>query len=176
MHSTTVNSNLTSLYKGGKLNVIENILQHKSSCVDVRWTGPFLTGQIDLTTASNPEYITNFTCYPQVTEEFFAAMVGSDVQPAVALLGFVVDQGGDVFDAVKALHILPTFKVHRARLEHGTHVGIGNRRVTYDSRCKNKPIEKLMKRLAALLEVFSHSAVNNDELKLLQELKEELGT
>ena len=34
-------------------------------------------------------------------------------------------------------------------------------------------MEKLMKRLAALVGVFSHSAVNNDELKAIQKLQEE---
>ena len=34
-------------------------------------------------------------------------------------------------------------------------------------------MDKLMKMLAALVGVFSHSAVNNDELKAFQKLQEE---
>ena len=41
-------------------------------------------------------------------------------------------------------------------------------------RCKNKAMGELMKKLAACVGVFSHSAVNNDMLKELQKLQEDL--
>ena len=42
------------------------------------------------------------------------------------------------------------------------------------ARCKNKAIGELMKKLAACVGAFSHSAVNIDMLKELQKLKEDL--
>ena len=42
------------------------------------------------------------------------------------------------------------------------------------ARCKNKSIGELVKKLAACVGVFSHSAVNNDILKELQKLEKDL--
>ena len=42
------------------------------------------------------------------------------------------------------------------------------------ARCKNKSMGELMKKLAACVGVFSHSAVNNDILMELQELEQDL--
>ena len=42
------------------------------------------------------------------------------------------------------------------------------------ARCKNKAMGELMKKLAACVGVFSHSTVNNDMLKELQKLEEDL--
>ena len=41
-------------------------------------------------------------------------------------------------------------------------------------RCKNKAMDKLMKKLAARVGYISHPAVNNDMLKELQKLEEDL--
>lgn len=40
-------------------------------------------------------------------------------------------------------------------------------------KCENPGMEKLMKPLAVVVGVFSHSAVNNDELKEIQTLQED---
>ena len=42
------------------------------------------------------------------------------------------------------------------------------------ARCKNKAMGELMKKLAAYVGVFNHSAVNNDMLRELQKLEEDL--
>ena len=42
------------------------------------------------------------------------------------------------------------------------------------ARCKNKAMGELMKKLAACVGFISHSAVNNDMLKELQKLEEDL--
>ena len=42
------------------------------------------------------------------------------------------------------------------------------------ARCKNKATGELMKKLAACAGVFNHSTVNNDMLKELQKLEEDL--
>ena len=42
------------------------------------------------------------------------------------------------------------------------------------ARCKNKAMSELMKKLAPCVGVFRYSAVNNDMLKELQKLEEDL--
>jgi len=108
--------------------------------------------------------------YPQLTTEFFGELMGEDVEPKDVFLAFTVDQGGNVDNACKSLDV-DVLKCNAHRLNSVTMWALGvNGSV---NTCENPAMEKLMKRLAALVGVFSHSAVNNDELKAIQKLQEE---
>ena len=106
----------------------------------------------------------------QLTTEFFADMMGATVTPRGVFIAFTVDQGGNVVNACKNLGVA-VLKCNAHRLNSATMWALGvNGSV---NTCENPSMEKLMKRLAALVGVFSHSAVNNDELKDIQRLQEE---
>ena len=108
--------------------------------------------------------------YPQLTTEFFGELMGEDVEPKDVFLAFTVDQGGNVDNACQSLDV-DVLKCNAHRLNSVTMWAWGvNGSV---NTCENPAMEKLMKRLAALVVVFSHSAVNNDELKAIQKLQEE---
>ena len=85
-------------------------------------------------------------------------------------LAFTVDQGLNMVNAC-ALVEVPVILCNAHRLNSATiwSLGIGGSVNT----CKNPTMEKLMKKLAACVGVFRHSAVNNDELKEIQKLQEE---
>ena len=78
-----------------------------------------------------------------------------------------------MFNAIDYLGI-PVLKcpAHRVNTAVVWALGIAGSGAT----CKNKAVKKLMKRLAALVGVFTHSAVNNDQLKLLSALVYRRGT
>ena len=99
--------------------------------------------------------------------------MGPAVEPNELFLAFTVDQGGNVAKAVENLGI-PCLKCYAHRLNTAVMwaLGIGGS----GERKKNKPVEELLKKLAALVGVFSHSPVNNDRLRQLQELEESLST
>jgi len=96
-------------------------------------------------------------------------MMNEDVAPKDVFLAFTVNQGGNVVKACTRLGV-PVLKCNAHRLNSATMwaLGISGSKKT----CENPPMEKLMKKLAALVGVFSHSAVNNDELKDIQKLQE----
>jgi hypothetical protein len=97
-------------------------------------------------------------------------MMGAHVTPKDVFLAFTVDEGGNVVNACKLLGV-EVLKCNAHRLNSATMWALGvNGSV---STCENPDMEKLMKRLAALVGVWSHSAVNNDELKAIQRIQEE---
>ena len=82
-----------------------------------------------------------------------------------------MDQGGIVVIACGALGVeLIKYHCHRVNSVVLSSLGIWGAAV----RCKNKAMGELMKKLAACVGVFSHSAVNNDMLEELQKLQEGL--
>ena len=83
-------------------------------------------------------------------------------------IAFTVDQGANVVNAIEALGVIVVLCcAHRLNTVVVVWMlGIGGTKNT----CRNKPIEVLMRKLAACVGKFSHSAVNNSELKALQEL------
>ena len=96
--------------------------------------------------------------------------MGEDVEPKYVFLAFTVGQGGNVVNARKSLNI-DVLKCNADRLNSITMWALGvNGSV---NKCENPAMEKLMKRLAALVGVFSHSAINNDELKAIKKLQGE---
>jgi hypothetical protein len=106
----------------------------------------------------------------QLTTKFFADMMGENVQPKDVFLAFTVDQGGNVVNACRNLDV-EVLKCNAHRLNSVTMWALG---INGSIRTGENPaMEKLMKRLAAVVGVFSHSAVNNDELKDIQRLQEE---
>lgn len=108
--------------------------------------------------------------FMQLTTEFFADMMGENVQPKDVFLAFTVDQGGNVVNACRNLDV-EVLKCNAHRLNSVTMWALG---INGSIRTGENPaMEKLMKRLAAVVGVFSHSAVNNDELKDIQRLQEE---
>lgn len=107
----------------------------------------------------------------QLTREYFADFMGESVEPRDVFLAFTVDQGGNVVNACVALGV-PVIKCNCHRVNSAVlwALGIAGSPAT----CKNKAMGELMKKLAALVGVFSHSAVNNDMLKEIQRLEEDL--
>ena len=82
-----------------------------------------------------------------------------------------MDQGGNAVNACKALGVevikCNCHRVNSAVLWSLVISGAAARR-------KNKAMGELIKKMAACVGVFSHSAVNNDMLKELQKLEEDL--
>lgn len=97
--------------------------------------------------------------------------MGKSVEPADVYLAFTVDQGQNIVNACTALGV-PVVKCNCHRVNSAViwALGIAGSPAT----CKNKPMGELMKKLAALVGVFSHSAVNNDMLKEIQQLQTDL--
>ena len=97
----------------------------------------------------------------QLTAGFFA-------NPKEASLAVIVDQGGDV-NAFKSLNG-EVFKCNARRLSSVTMSASGlNGSINTP---ENLAIERLTRRLMALVGVFSHSAVNDDNLKNIENLQE----
>lgn len=84
-----------------------------------------------------------------------------------------MNQGGNVFKAVDDLRI-PVLECFAHRLNTAVVWALGL--AGPGSTRKNSAMEKIMTRLTALVDVFSYSAVNNDEPTLMQQLEEELST
>ena len=108
--------------------------------------------------------------YTQLTTEFFGGMMGEDVAPKDVFLAFTVDQGGNVVNACMMLGVA-VIKCNAHRLNSVTMWTLEIIRGSVKT-CENPGMEKLMKRLAAVVGLFSHSAVNNDELKDIQKLQD----
>lgn len=98
-------------------------------------------------------------------------MIGPSVQPHDVFLGFTVDQGKNIVNACTGLGVpVVECNCHRVNSAVLWALGIAGSATT----CKNKLMGDLMKKLAALVGVFSHSAVNNDMLKEIQRLEADL--
>ncbi|CAN0543987.1 unnamed protein product, partial [Laminaria digitata] len=91
--------------------------------------------------------------------------VGKDLTPKDVFICATVDQGGNVVNACKALG-LDTVKCRGHRVNTATMWALGLAGAT--SKCKNPDSKKLVGKGAALVGVFSHSAVNNDALRKVQ--------
>ena len=98
----------------------------------------------------------------QLTQEFFAGFMGKSVEPKDVFLAFTVDQGRNVVNACAALGVeVIKCNCHRVNSAVLWRLGIAGSATS----CKNKPMGALMKKLAACVGVWSHSAVDNDKLK-----------
>lgn len=107
----------------------------------------------------------------QLTLEYFSDIVGESVEPKDVFLAFTVDQGKNIVNACHALGVpVVECNCHRVNSAVLWALGIAGSATT----CKNKEMGDLMKKLAALVGVFSHSAVNNDMLKAIQRLQADL--
>ncbi|CAM9376708.1 unnamed protein product [Ascophyllum nodosum] len=106
------------------------------------------------------------------TREYFLGLMGNFVEPKDVFLAFTVDQGGNAVNACEALgvEVIKCNCPPRVNSVVLWSLGISGSA----ARCKNKGMGELTKKLAACVEVFSHSAVNNDMLKELQKLEEDL--
>ena len=103
----------------------------------------------------------------QITQEWFSKLVGDRVEPSDVFLAFTVDQGLNVVNAIEDLNVpVVVCNAHRLNTVVCWMLGI----VGSDKTCKNPVLEKNMKKLAACVGKFSHSAVNNSDLKTIQEL------
>ena len=82
-------------------------------------------------------------------------------------IAFTVDQGANVVNAIEGRGVIVVLCcAHRLNTAVAWMLGIGGTVNT----CRNKPMEVLMRKLAECVGKFSHLAVNNSELKALQEL------
>ena len=82
-----------------------------------------------------------------------------------------MDQGGNVVNACEALGV----EIIKCNCPHVNSTVLRNLGISgAAARCKNKAMGELMKKFAACVGVFSHSAVNNGMLKELQKLEEDL--
>lgn len=97
--------------------------------------------------------------------------MGENVEPIDVFLAFSVDQGANIINACEALGV-QVIRCNAHRLNTGTLWALGI--AGSANNIKNKEMGDLMKKLAACVGVFSHSAVNNDELKEIQKLQEDL--
>ena len=103
----------------------------------------------------------------QITQEWFSKLVGDRAEPSDVFLAFTVDQGLNVMNAIEALNIpVVVCNAHRLNTVVCWMPGIAGSNKT----CKNPVLEKNMKKLAACVGKFSYSAVNNSDLKTIQEL------
>ena len=103
----------------------------------------------------------------QITQEWFSKLVGDRVEPSDVFLAFTVDQGLNVMNAIEALNVpVVVCNAHRLNTVVYWMLGIAGS----DKTCKNSVVEKNTKKLAACVGKFSHSAVNNSDLKTIQEL------
>ena len=109
----------------------------------------------------------------QLTREYFLDFMGEFVEPKDGRLPRVYggSKGGNVVNACEALGVeVIKCNCHRVNSAVLWSLGISGSA----AHCKNKAMGELMKKLAACVGVFSHSAVNNDMLKELQKLEEDL--
>ena len=84
------------------------------------------------------------------------------MEPKDVFLAFTVDQGRNVVNACAALGVeVIKCNCHRVNSAVLWRLGIAGSATS----CKNKPMGALMKKLAACVGVWSHSAVDNDKLK-----------
>ena len=92
MSDTTFNSILSDVYTEVCDAVKENIKQHRQSCMDLGYHGPFLGAQLDLTTVANEDYITFSVSYiaegdatitrvSLATRAFPGTQTASDIEP-----------------------------------------------------------------------------------------------
>ncbi|CAB1103007.1 unnamed protein product [Ectocarpus sp. CCAP 1310/34] len=198
MAKSTFNQTLDELYGTVLSSVVGELRTLREENLGMGYSGPFLGAQLDLTTAAGEEYIT-FTvtfvkkgdtdmtrialaarAFPgshtaediqpwieKLTLEYFSGFMGESVQPSDVFLAFTVDQGKNIINACTALGVtVVECNCHRLNTAVVWALGIaGKGRL-------NPAMGTLMKKLAAMVGVFSHSAVNNDELKELQRLEE----
>ena len=78
MSDTTFNSILSDVYTEVCDAVKENLKQHRQSCMDLGYHGPFFGAQLDLTTVANEEYITRVGL---ATRAFPGTHTASDIEP-----------------------------------------------------------------------------------------------
>ena len=103
----------------------------------------------------------------QIVTEWFGKLMGPIVQEKDVFIAFTVDQGSNVVNAIEALQVpVVLCCAHRLNSVVCWMLGIADTVNT----CQNPPMETLMKKLAACVGKFSHSAVNNSELRAMQEL------
>ena len=96
-------------------------------------------------------------------------MLGDGLLTKDVFIAFTVDQGAkNVVNAIEALGVIVVLCcAHRLNTVVVVWMlGFGGTVNT----CRNKPMEVLMRKLAACVGKSSHSAVNNSELKALHEL------
>ena len=58
MSAEVFDGHLPRLYADLRKRVLAEIGEHRKSCLALGYTGPFLSGQVDLTTVAGEEYIT----------------------------------------------------------------------------------------------------------------------
>ena len=106
----------------------------------------------------------------KLTQGYFLDFMGEFVEPKDVFFAFPVDQGKSVVNACGALGVdVIKCNYHRVNPAVLWSLDISS----FAARYKNKAMGELMKKLAACVGVFSHSAVN-DMLKELQKLEEDL--
>ena len=104
----------------------------------------------------------------QFVSEWFEDIIGPSVQARDVFIAFTVDQGGNIVNAIKSLGVeVVICFAHRLNTVVTWMLGISGS----ESTCRNPEMEKLIKKLAACVGKFSHSAMNNSELKNVQELQ-----
>eukprot|EP00904_Undaria_pinnatifida_P008197 jgi/Undpi1/4507/HiC_scaffold_18.g07861.m1 len=201
MAKQTHNSVLDGLHDRVKRNAMDKLRSFREGCLAMGYSGACLGAQLDLTTAAGEEYITFSVLYilecssdvtrvalatrafpgthtaedimpwiEELTKEYFADITGEGVEPGDIFLAFTVGQEGNVVNARRALHVeVIKCNCHRLNSADLWALGIAGSA----AKCKNKEMGGLMKKLAACVGVWIHSAVNNDNLKDIQSQLEE---
>eukprot|EP00752_Nemacystus_decipiens_P004552 g4156.t1 len=204
MAPSTFNKLLDTLYDRMKQGVMDDLRLLREECLGMGYGGAFLGAQLDRATAVVPgeDYITFTVSYVKkggtgvtrvalgtrafpsshtaddikpwieaLTLEYFAELMGASVEPKEVFLAFTVDKGKSIVNACKALGI-PVVECNCQRINSAVLCALG----TAGSMAtrNNKLVGALMKKLAALVGVFSHSAFNNDMPEEFQRLEADL--
>lgn len=107
------------------------------------------------------------TFAPQLTIEYFGSFMGPSVHPSDVFICGTGAQGANVLNAYKALGVpVIVCAAHRLNASVMWALGVNGSAAAG----KNREGKELISRAAGLVGVFSHSAVNNDNLQNAQEL------
>lgn len=112
-----------------------------------------------------------FFIFLNLTRVYFLDIMGDFVEPKDIYVAFTVDQVGDIVNVCEALGV-EVIRCICYRVNSATVWSLGTSDTA--ARCNNKAKGELMKKLAACVGVFSHSAADNDKLKDIQSLEEDL--
>jgi hypothetical protein len=159
---------------------------------------PFCSHEIDMTTTANTSYCTLSVNYisaewvyervslctrefpldhkavqvaawvKQVTHEYFGSFMPENYQLADIFVAGTVDQGSNVFNAVKDSGVTAiTCAGHRLNSAVHWMLGISGT-IDKQKTCKNPELREVLSAVAAMVGHFSHSTASNDVLHMIQ--------
>ena len=109
-----------------------------------------------------------------MTKDVFEPVLGAgnDCDPKDIFIGATCDQGRNFINALESMGIPMNVCLLRTQEQQCGRLGLGINGSA--NTCKNEDARKLMNKAAAMVGHFSHSTVNNDAFKDVQNDTEEL--